>query len=49
MNHFQAQIIDDSQMGDLILKDFKVFALESELGISSNDWVVDLETNGLDV
>ena len=31
-------------MGDL--NDFKVFSLESEFENNSNDWVVDLETNG---
>ena len=34
-------------MGDL--KDFKVFSLESEMENNSNDWVVDLETNGRNV
>ena len=38
---------DISQMGDL--NDFKVFSLESELENNSNDWVVDLETNGCKV
>ena len=38
---------DNSQLGDL--NNFKVFSLESELENNSNDWVVDLETNGRNV